>query len=63
MWIEAIAQERIAELFENYDSALGGLGPKGSECGSAKKSPQPAKTRITESREHFATPGEAEWGC
>ena len=41
MWIEAVAPERIAELFENYQSALGVLGPKGSECGSSKEPPQP----------------------
>lgn len=63
MWIEAAAPEQIAELFENHQSALGVLGPKGSECGSWKESPQSEKTQITESREHFAQPGEAEWGC
>ncbi len=63
MWIEAAAPEQIAELFENYQRALGVFGPKGSECGSWKESPQQEKTRTTESREHFAHPGEAEWGC
>ena len=43
MWIEAVAPERIAELFDNYRSAL--VGPKGSECGCGKQSPQPEKTR------------------
>lgn len=43
MWIEAVAPERIAELLENYRSALGVLGPKGSECGSSKESTQPEK--------------------
>ena len=63
MPIEAVAPEQIVELSENHQSGQGVLGPKGSECGSWKESPQPEKPRIAESREHFAQPGEAEWGC
>lgn len=63
MWIEAVSAERIAELFENYQSALETVGPKGSECGCGNESPQPEKTEMTEARGHFAQPGEAEWGC
>jgi hypothetical protein len=73
MWIEEVAPQRVAERFQNYQCALGVFGPKGSESGSWKESTQPEKNRMTaaadvefesvESREHFAQPGEAEWGC
>jgi hypothetical protein len=59
MWIHAVAPERIAELFENYQSALGVFGPKGSECGSWKESQQQERTQP---REQFAETDEAEWG-
>jgi hypothetical protein len=73
MWIKGIAPEQVAELFQNYRRALGAFGPKGSESGSWKEPPQEEKKRRSApaevefksagSREHFAQPGEAEWGC
>jgi len=63
MWIEDATPERVTELFQNYGYALGVLG-KGSESGSWKESAQPGKlVESVESREYFAQPGEAEWGC
>jgi len=73
MWIEEAAPEQVAELLHNYQCALGAFGPKGSESGTWKQSPRPEKNRMRgaagleveseERREHFAQPGEAEWGC
>jgi hypothetical protein len=73
MWIKEVAPEQVAELFQNYQRALRAFGPKGSESGWWKESPQKEKNRMTAqadvefesvgSREHFAQPGEAEWGC
>ena len=72
MWIEEVAPERVAELFHNYEHALRVFG-KGSESGSWEESEHPqtsqmatgadAKLQSHESREYFALPGEAEWGC
>jgi hypothetical protein len=73
MWIKEVAPERVAELFHNYQRALGAFGPKGSESGWWKELPQKEKNWMTDPadvefesvgpREHFAQPGEAEWGC
>jgi len=63
MWIREAAPEQVTELFHNYQHALGICG-KGSESGSWKESAQsgtPAES--AESREYFAQPGEADWGC
>jgi hypothetical protein len=72
MWIKAAAPERVAELFHNYEKALGICG-KGRESGSWNESAQPQSNPITspadsgpesaKSHEYFAQPGEAEWGC
>lgn len=63
MWMYA-GSERVAELFHNYEQALGVCG-KGSESGSSQESAQsPTNNRPTapdgESRHYFAQPGEAE---
>jgi hypothetical protein len=73
MWIKQLAPERIAELFQNYQRALGAFGPKGSESGSWNESAQPPSSPMTraadsglksaKSHEYFPKPGEAEWGC
>ena len=72
MWINAVSPECVAELFHNYENALGICG-KGSESGSRDEEPQPQRSRMnatrnskpdsTRSREYFTEPGEAEWGC
>jgi hypothetical protein len=69
MWIQAVTPERIADLFHNYEHALGGLG-KGSESGfpvgGEQRTNQPVRARAgrwaVKSRKHFAQPGQAEWG-
>jgi hypothetical protein len=65
MWVSESAPERIAELFQNYEHALQVFGPKGSESSSGNESTQAENDRMTgvKPREHFAQPGEAEWGC
>jgi hypothetical protein len=72
MWIKAVAPERVAELFRNYENALKICG-KGSESGSWNESAQPQSSPMTgaadselesaKSHEYFSQPGEAEWGC
>ena len=72
MWIKAVAPECVAELFHNYENALGICG-KGSESVSWNESAQPQNSPMTgaadselesaKSREYFSQPGEAEWGC
>jgi len=63
MWIDGAAPERVAELFENYGHALAVFG-KGSESGSRQESAQSgALVEAAESRQYFAQPCDAEWGC
>jgi len=76
MWIEEVAPERLAEFFDHYHKALEILG-KGTENGSWKEMAKPAKNHLVraclmvleldstknKSRNYFAEPGEAEWGC
>lgn len=70
MWIEAVAPEDVAELFHNYEKALGIRG-KGSESGTRNESAQPQSSPMTraadsglesaKSNEYFSQPGEAKW--
>ena len=72
MKIKAEVPERAAELFHNYENALGICG-KGSESGSRNESAQPQSSPIAsaadsdlesaKSHQYFSQPGEAEWGC
>lgn len=63
MWIKQADPACVAELFHNYQSALGGFGPKGSECGSWNDSAEKNETTVAEdkesetmgSREHIAS--------
>jgi hypothetical protein len=67
-----VAPERVAELFHNYEKALGICG-KGSESGSwndsapSQSSPMTAaadsEIEPAKSHKYFSQPGEAEWGC
>jgi hypothetical protein len=72
MWIKEVAPERVAELFHNYEQALGICG-KGSESGSWNDSAHSLSSPMTaaadseidsaKSHKYFSQPGEAEWGC
>jgi hypothetical protein len=72
MWIKAVGAERVAELFHNYENALG-ICRKGSESGSWNEAAQPQKSAMnatsnsglesTKSHEYFSQQGAAESGC
>lgn len=78
MWIEEVAPERLAEFFHHYHKALEAFG-KRSENGCWKEMAKPAENhsgaaaclillldlnkKSAKSRQYFAEPGEAEWGC
>jgi hypothetical protein len=71
MWIRAVAPESVAELFHNYEIALGICG-KGSESGSWNESEQSQSpmnraedsgSQSAKSHKYFSQPREADWGC
>ena len=72
MWIKAVSPECVAELFHNYENALGICG-KGSESGSRDDAAQPQSGSMANARDcglksekshaYVSEPGEAEWGC
>ncbi len=77
MWINEVAPERVADLFDNYRQALTVCG-KGSESASGNGMPpseenlssrptaqefDPTQREVAKLRQYFAEPGEANWGC
>jgi hypothetical protein len=79
MWIEEVAPERLAELFHHYQQLPGvGKGSESgtwNELAKPEKDRMVAAARLilheldstknhpAKSRQYFAEPGEAEWGC
>jgi hypothetical protein len=79
MWIEEVAPERLAEFFHHYHQALEVFGKQsenGSWKEAAKPEKNhlvgaclilleldSTRNRSPKSRQYFAEPGEAEWGC
>jgi hypothetical protein len=79
MWIEEVAPERLAEFFHHHHKALEVFGKgteDGSwkEMAKPEKNHLVAAARLillldstkkesAKSRQYFAEPGEAEWGC
>ncbi len=79
MWIEEVAPERLAELVRHYHEALEVLGKGGeSDSWKKIANPKnrlltaarlvlleldSSKSKSAKSRQYFAEPGKAEWGC
>jgi hypothetical protein len=79
MWIVEVAPERLAEFFRHYHKALEVFGKgseSGSWKEMAKPEKNhlvgaclilleldSTKNQSPKSRQYFAEPGEAEWGC
>ena len=79
MWIAEVAPERLAEFFHHYHKALEVFGKRSeSGSGKKAARPEKnhlvgaclilleldsTRTRSPKSRQYYAEPGEAEWGC
>jgi hypothetical protein len=77
MWINEVAPERLAELFHHYHQALTPemSGNRWNAVPEPEKKRMVAAARLAllelesltreraKSRQYFAQPGEAEWGC
>jgi hypothetical protein len=60
MWVEQVTDEQLAEFLHNYQQAFG-IGGKGCESASPQESI--VGDEKARSRQYFAKPGEADWGC